>query len=163
MRKAFTLLELTIVLAVISLLLTVMLPNMVKSSLSTEESFKNTAAAFFQSLFLPGERIEVCVDFKNNRVGNNDGGFSFPPGYSIESLVFPGRLVSSEVTSRFCFDTDRPVPVLIVSSKRDSYFAVLSYLPVGEPRFYDLTEGEVSTLKDKVLKGRVEEWFSYYY
>lgn len=160
MRRGFTLLELLIVLAVLSILLTLLFPVIVKSNFCSEESFKTEVSTLFSSSFVPGESIQFCVDFKENKISVGSKSISVP--YKIDTLVLPGKLISSEITSKFCFDLKNLTYGALIGEKGELHPSILFTFPSGEVLFYNLSKAEAETLKDKVGKGRIVEWFSYY-
>ena len=160
MRKGFTLLELTIVLVIVSLLLSVSFPAILRSSLSSEESFKTRLTTLFSSAFVPGKAVEFCVDFKKNRL--TFGGEELQLPYRVNTLVLPGKTVSSELSTLYCLDLKKLAYGAIIMEKGNGYPSILFTFPAGEVLFYNLSEAEEETLKDKVEKGRIVEWFSYY-
>ncbi len=160
MRRGFTLLELIIVLVLISILLTLVFPVILKSDLSSSENFKTKLSSLLSSAFSPGETVEFCVDFKSNtlRVGRDT--IELP--YEVSELVLPGKIVSSELASTYCFDLKELTYGAVVMENGEKYSSFLFTFPVGEVLFYNLSKAETETLKDKVEKGRIVEWFSYY-
>ena len=160
MKRGFTLLELLIVLVVLSLLLTLLFPVIVRSGLNSEESFKTRLSSLFSSSFVPGRPVELCVNFKENAVFVGKEEVRFP--YRIETLVLPGRVISSELTNRYCFDLKKLTYGALITENGDTYPSILFTFPSGEVLFYNLSKAEAETLKDKVGKGRIVEWFSYY-
>ena len=158
--RGFTLLELVMVLSVISLLLSLVFPKIYRSSLNQEESFRNGFASLVSNAFSLSGGAEVCVDFVNRRL--SVGGQEIDLPYEPVSVVLPGKLISGELSSKFCF-VPSGVTVFLLNLKEDrGYLSILTLFPTGESRFYTLKESQEETLKDKVEKGRVEEWFSYY-
>ena len=160
MKRGFTLLELVIVLVLISIVLSLAFPVILKSDLNSPESFKIRLSSLLSSAFSPGETLEFCISFKENslRVGNDT--VSFP--YEVQRLVLPGKIVSSELVNRYCLDLKSLTCGAVIMKRGDSYPSFLFTFPTGELLFYNLSEAEAETLKDKVEKGRVVEWFSYY-
>jgi prepilin-type N-terminal cleavage/methylation domain-containing protein len=161
-RKALTLIELLIVLAVMSLFVGIVVPNFFKGSREeSEELFKNRYSSLMEGLPVDGNWGEICIDFNlaELRVGGREIKLPYPP----KTLVFPSELVNSELRSRYCFSPSRlGYFVLNMEKGKGEYLSVLTLLPSGESRFYSLTEAEEETLKDKAFKGRITEWFSYY-
>lgn len=160
MRRGFTLLELLIVLSVLSLLLALFLPVIVRSGLNSEETFKTELSSLFSSSFIPGKTLEFCVNFKENEVLLGEEKVKFP--YKIKTLVLPGKVVSAELASKYCLDLKGLTYGAIVAQKGDVYPSILFTFPSGEVFFYNLSKAEAETLKDKVGKGRIVEWFDYY-
>jgi len=160
LKRGFTLLELLIVLVVLSILLTLLFPVIVKSDLSSEESFKTEVSTLFSSSFVPGKPVQLCVDFKENRISVGSKSVSVP--YKIDTLVLPGKVVSSEIASKFCFDLKNLTYGALIGEKGELYPSILFTFPSGEVLFYNLSKAEAETLKDKVGKGRIVEWFNYY-
>ncbi len=160
MRRGFTLLELVIVLTLLSLLLTLLFPFIVKSDLNSNSSLKIKVSSLFSSAFTPGSSEEVCINFKKNSLKVGEERVKFP--WKIESLVLPGRVVSSESVTRYCFDLKGLTYGAIISENGGKYPSILFTFPAGETLFYNLSQSEANTLKDKVGKGRIVEWFSYY-
>ena len=159
--RAFTLLELVVVLAVVYLVLSLVFPQIYNSSLSGEESFKNRFTSLLVNSFSFNGGSELCVDFK--REVFSVGGKEVKLPYRPESVVFPGKLVSGELASKYCFVPSGATLFVLNLKKGDGYLSVMVLLPMGESKFYSLKESEEETLKDKVEKGRVGEWFSYYW
>jgi len=160
MGRGFTLLELIIVLALLSTLLIVLFPALYRSSLEGEELFKNSFSALLGSSFSFEGPPELCVNFREGFFTLNGRRVELP--YRPVSLVAPQKLVSSELRSLYCFEPASPAYYLLNMKKDRSYLSVLFLYPAGEVLFFELDEAEVETLKDKVEKGRIEEWFSYY-
>ncbi|WP_456435210.1 prepilin-type N-terminal cleavage/methylation domain-containing protein [Thermovibrio ammonificans] len=158
--RGFTLLELLIVLVILSLLLTVSLPALFNLSLSSRESFDNRLSSLSSQVCLLGKCGSVCVDFLNGTLSL--GGESLKLPLKPKTFVVPGRLVSGEQFNSFCFTPSGPTDALLVLKEGDSYRAYLFLFPTGEVYTYNLTTGEADTLKDKVEKGRLAEWFRYY-
>jgi prepilin-type N-terminal cleavage/methylation domain-containing protein len=159
--RAFTLLELVIVLAIVSLLLSLVFPQIYKSSLSGEESFKNRFESLVSDAFSFNGGSELCVDFKKGLFSVVGQEIKLP--YRAESIVLPGRLVSGELSSKYCFVPSRATVFVLNLKKEGGYLSIMVLFPMGETKFYSLKESEEETLKDKVEKGRVGEWFSYYW
>jgi hypothetical protein len=101
------------------------------------------------------------VDFKRGLFTVNSQAVELP--YPPETLVSPGLLISSKVTSTYCFQPSSAGYYLLNLKKGgDGYLSVLFLYPTGEALFLNLKESEEETLKDKVEKGRIAQWFSYY-
>ncbi len=162
MRRGITLLELVIVLTLVSLIAIVALPGMISFSTAGEEGFRNRLMSLFVSSFSPGSFPEVCVDFEKNLVSVDGVEVKFPAGKELVSLVMPGKLVSRELRSRFCFSEKKPTVVGLIAKKAGGYYVVEVLFPVGEVNIINLSESEAETFKDKISKGRLTEWFSYY-
>ncbi len=160
MRRGFTLLELTIVLAIVSVLLTLLFPAILKSDLSSDSSVRTRISSLFSSAFSPGNPVEFCVDFKNNSLKVGKEVVKLP--WKVDTLVLPGKVISSELSSSYCFDLKNLTYGAIVGEAKNRFPSILFTFPSGEVRFYNLSQAEAETLKDKVEKGRVVEWFSYY-
>ena len=160
MKRGFTLLELTVVLAIISILLTLLFPAIVRSDLRSNSSVRTRISTLFSSAFSPGNPVEFCVDFKSNSLKVGKEVVKLP--WKIDTLVLPGKVVSSELASKYCFDLKNLIYGAIVAENKNSFPSILFTFPSGEVRFYNLSQAEAETLKDKVEKGRVVEWFSYY-
>ncbi|WP_456456948.1 prepilin-type N-terminal cleavage/methylation domain-containing protein [Thermovibrio sp.] len=158
--RAFSLLELLIVLVIMSLILFLAFPSFYRNSLNSAESFENRYRAFTGELFSFGATSELCFDFKDNSLSVGGETLKFP--YPLESVVVPGRVVSRELTDKFCFRLEGVSCFVVNLRKGEGYLSLFSLFPSGETSFLSLTESQEETLKDKVLKGRVEEWFSYY-
>ncbi len=158
--RAFSLLELLIVLVILSLTLLLAFPSFYRSSLSSEDAFKNRYRAFVGEFFSFGSSPELCFDFKRNLLSSGGESLSFP--YPLDSVVIPGKIVSRELTGKFCFKLKGVSCFVVNLRKGDSYLSLFSLFPAGETSFLTLNQSQEETLKDKVLKGRVEEWFSYY-
>jgi len=161
MKRGFSLLELVVVLAVLSLLLTVFFPPLYRRSLNDEELFKNRFTSLLQSSFSFTGSPEFCVNFKERLFTVNSQEIELP--YPPESLALPGLLVSSKAHSTYCFQPS-PAGYYLLNLKRGEgqYLSVLFLYPTGEALFLNLKESEKETLKDKVEKGRITRWFSYY-
>ena len=160
MKRGFTLLELLIVLTILSLLLTLFFPVIVKNGLSSDESFKTKISTLFSSSFVPGKSVQVCVDFKENSLTVGSETVKVP--YKLDVLVLPGKVISSELTNKFCFDLKRLTYGALIGEEGELRPSILFTFPSGEVLFYNLSNAEAETLKDKVGKGRIVEWFSYY-
>jgi len=158
--RAFSLLELLIVLVILSLVLFLAFPAFYRNSLNSAESFENRYRAFMGELFSFEASPELCFDFKGNSLSVGGDTLNFP--YPLESVVVPGKVVSKELTNRFCFRLEGVSCFVVNLRKGDGYLSLFNLFPSGETSFLNLTESQEETLKDKVLKGRVEEWFSYY-
>ncbi len=160
MKKGFTLLELVVVLVLISIVLSLAFPVILKSDLSSPESFKVRLLSLLSSAFSPGETVELCINFKENsfKIGNDT--VDFP--YEVQELVLPGKIVSSELASRYCLDLKKLSYGAVIMKNENSYPSILFTFPTGEVLFYNLSKAEAETLKDKVEKGRIVEWFGYY-
>ncbi|WP_457677559.1 prepilin-type N-terminal cleavage/methylation domain-containing protein [Thermovibrio sp.] len=159
--KGYSLFELVVVLAVLSLILSLSLPHFYKSSLSSLELFENRFKSSVSSLESFGDSREFCVNFKDNSFSFGKEVLKSP--YQVESLVMPFKLVNRELSSSFCF-TPKEFSYFIVNVKEgeDSYLTAFVLFPSKEVKFLKLNEAQEETIKDKVLKGRISEWFSYY-
>jgi len=158
--RGFTLLELLIVLVIISLSLALAFPAFYKASLKGEAGFENRFSSLVEGSFAFGAPVELCVDFEGGAVEVGRSKVELP--YPAESLVLPGRVVSSKRSTRFCFEP-RGVTAYAINFKKDGgYLTVLVLYPTGEVLYLELNEAQEETLKDKLLKGRIAEWFSYY-
>ncbi len=158
--RAFTLLELVIVLAVVSLLAALTFPAIYSRSLTSPQLFENRVRSLFRDLFFFGDSKEVCIDFKGGWL--KVGGEKLELPYEPESLVLPGKVVSGELLSKYCFKPSGFTYFTLNLKEGDSYLTLFTLFPTGETQFLRLTESEEETLKDKVEKGRVTQWFSYY-
>lgn len=160
MKRGFTLLELVVVLALISTVLILVFPALYRDSLSGEELFKNRFSSLVQSSFSFEKAPEMCVNFKEGFFSVNGERVELP--YLPESFVLPKNLISSEVRSVYCFEPKPSSYYLLNLKKSSGYLSVLFLYPTGEALFLNLDEAEEETLKDKVEKGRIAQWFSYY-
>ena len=160
MKRGFTLLELVIVLVLISILLILVFPVVLKSGLDSSENFKTKLSSLLSSAFSPGESVEFCIDFKGNALKVGENTVELP--YRVSELVLPGKIVSSEFASAYCFDLKELTYGAVVMENGERYSSFLFTFPTGEVLFYNLSKAETETLKDKVEKGRIVEWFSYY-
>jgi len=154
--RGFTLLELVLVLALVALVSAVTLPVIYKSSLKGNEEFENRLSYLAAQLWSPSKTYQVCVNFRKNLLPL--GKERLEPPFKLETLVLRGRLISGEQFNRYCFTPSQAGEFLITGKGR----AILIFMPLGEVHYYRLSEGELETLKDKVEKGRVSEWFKYY-
>jgi len=159
-KRGFTLLELLISLVIVSLVLTVVFPRIVKSDLNSESSIYNRIRTLLSGSFSFSNSPEICVDFKENTLKVGNERIKLP--FQLQTLVLPGKIVSSEVASKYCFKTGSLIYGALIGEKEGTYRALLFTLPVGEVKVYALSESEEETLKDKIEKGRITEWFSYY-
>lgn len=160
MGRGFTLLELVVVLAVISVLLIAVFPALHRREMKEAELFKNTFSSLLESSFSFEKPPELCVNFRENFFSVNGKRVELP--YRAVSFVAPKILVNSETSTSYCFQPETPSYYLLNLSKGEDYLSVLFLYPSGEALFLDLKEAEKETLKDKVEKGRIEEWFSSY-
>jgi len=159
--RGFTLLELVIVLAVISVVLSLTFPAIYRRSLDSPDVFNNRAKSLLESLFSLGRPEEICVDFRKGELSVGKERLELP--YPAESLVLPGRLVSGELVNRYCFEPyGFGYFVLNLRKGEGSYLSLFTLLPSGQTLFLSLNQAQEETLKDKVEKGRITEWFSYY-
>jgi prepilin-type N-terminal cleavage/methylation domain-containing protein len=154
--RGFTLLELVLVLALVALVSAITLPVIYRSSLNGNEEFENRLAYLAAQLWSPSGTYRVCVDFVGNDL--SFGKEKLTPPFRLKSLVLRGRLISGEQFNRYCFTPPQVGEFLITGRER----AILVFMPLGEVHYYRLSEGELETLKDKVEKGRISEWFRYY-
>jgi len=83
--------------------------------------------------------------------------------YPIESLVLPGRVVSGALVSSYCFSPSVPGVWTVNFKTPEGYLSAVVLYPTGEVLLLNLNEAQEETLKDKLSKGRIEEWFSYYW
>jgi prepilin-type N-terminal cleavage/methylation domain-containing protein len=159
-KKGFTLFELVIVLSIISLILLISFPKILKNSLSSETSVKNKLRSLFSNSFSLSRPLEICVDFRLNTVSAGNSTVKLP--WKVESLVLPGKIFSSKNRSSFCFSSSKLTYGALVFRKGEVYPTLFFTLPFGETVMYELSEAQKDTLKDKVEKGKITEWFSYY-
>jgi len=159
-KGAFTLLELVIVLAVVSALLVLIFPEIYKTSLKSGELFKNEVSSLTSSSFTFGPPPTFCVNFREGFLEVGSKRVDSP--YPIDSLVLPGRVVSSAFVSSYCFTPRVPAVWAVNFKTGDGYLSMVALYPTGEVLFLNLNEAQEETLKDKLSKGRIEEWFSYY-
>ncbi len=159
-RFGFTLLELLIVLVILSVVLSVSFPKIVQINLSSEESTINRVKSLFSNCFSLSSPVEVCVNFKKNVL--SVGGEEVKLPFTAETVVFPGKLISSEGVSKFCFQVKNLNYGAIIGKKENEYGAIFFTLPLGEIKIYHLSSSEEETLKDKIEKGRIVQWFNYY-
>jgi prepilin-type N-terminal cleavage/methylation domain-containing protein len=157
--KAFTLLELLIVLLVTSLLLALAFPAFF-SSFKGEEAFENEVSSLLSSSFSFGSSPQFCVDFKRGRLGV--GGEWIEAPYPVKSLVLPGKIVDGEGVDLYCFALSTPTVWAVSFKKSDGFWAFLALYPCGEVLFFNLSPAQEETLKDNLSKGRITQWFSYY-
>ena len=160
-RFGFTLLELLIVLVILSVILSVSFPKIVQINLSSEESTINRIKSLFSNGFSLSNPVEVCINFEMDTL--NVGGEKVKLPFKAETIVFPGKLISSERVNRFCFQVKNLNYGAIIGEKGGKYSAIFFTLPLGEVKVYRLSSSEEETLKDKIEKGRIVEWFSYYF
>ena len=158
--RAFTLLELVVVLAIISVLLALSFPAFYSRSFNSPELFENRVRSLFESAFTFGKAKEVCVDFKREELSVGKEKVELP--YPAESLVVPGKVISGELFSRYCFEPSGFTYFTLNLKKEDGYLTLFTLFPSGETQVLNLKESEEETLKDKVEKGRITQWFSYY-
>jgi hypothetical protein len=159
MRNCFSLLELLIVLTIISISMIVIFPIFSTLSEDSWENFENrikTTTAF-------SKPAKVCINSSTNSLIINEEEIPIPKNGEIKSIVSFGKLISSETTTQHCIHTSKPETIGIFIKKDDNnFFSILIFLPTGEIMLESTSEAEVETLKDKLLKGRVLEWFSSY-
>ena len=158
MKRGFTLFELVIVLSIISLILLLAFPKIVKEGLSSDASVENRLRSLFSTSFSLSEPLELCFNFKSGSVSVGNETVKVP--WEMESLVLPGKIVSRQAASKFCFSAKNPVYGALICKKGEEYEALFFTVPFGEVNLYELSEAQKDTLKDKVVKGRVTEWFS---
>jgi len=161
-RRAFSLLELVIVLMVISIASIVTLPAFVSESESSIQGFENRLKGAMEGLFSFSSTPEVCVDFRDNSVEVSGERIAFPKGLELTVLVLPGKVVSAHSVSKYCFSGNTPTVFGLVAKGNSVYYTVMVFTLSGETKIMQLNEAEVETFKDKVFKGRVTEWFSFY-
>ncbi len=162
MKKGMTLLELTIVLMIVSLVAIIILPGITAFSTSREESFKNRLSTLLNSSFSLSSSPTICINFKKNSIAVGKNEVPLPSGKELQTLVMPGKLISGEIASKFCFSESDPTVLGAIARNGESYYVVEIFLPVGEVNIIELSQSEVETFKDKISKGRITEWFSYY-
>ncbi|TCK02878.1 type II secretion system protein [Phorcysia thermohydrogeniphila] len=162
MKRAFTLLELVIVLVIISLVSIVTLPAFVNRGSNSLEGFENQIKSVMGSLFSFSSTPEVCIDFKNSTVEVSGDKVPFPDGFELTSFVSPGKIVSSHSVSKYCFSGNTPTVFGLIAKGDSVYYTVMVFIPSGETHIMQLNEAEAETFKDKILKGRIAEWFSFY-
>ncbi len=158
--RAFTLLELVIVLAIVSVVLTLVFPVFYSKNLSSPDLFENRVKSLLQSSFSFGKGKEICVDFRKNKVSVDKETLDLP--FPPEALVLPGKVVSKELFSRYCFTPSGFTYFVLNLKRKEGYITLFTIFPSGQTQILNLKESEEETLKDKVEKGRVTEWFSYY-
>ena len=163
MKKGFSLLELVIVLLIISLATAVTLPAFVNFGSSSQENFENRLKTAMSSLFSFSEAIELCADFKRNAIQVGEEEIELPAGKELEYMILPGKVVSSEINSRFCISSKKLEAVgFLAKESSERYLSILVFLPSGEVTINSLSQGEGETFKDKISKGRIVEWFSFF-
>jgi prepilin-type N-terminal cleavage/methylation domain-containing protein len=162
MKRAFTLLELVIVLMIVSLLSIVTLPALVNQGENSPEGFENRIKSLMGNLFSFSSTPEICVDFRKSSVKVADDEVTFPDGFELTSFVSPGKVVSSHSTSKYCFSGSTPTVFGLVAKGDSVYYTIMVFIPSGETQVMQLDEAEVETFKDKILKGRIAEWFRFY-
>jgi len=162
MRQAFTLLELVIVLMIVSVISVVALPTILDRSMSSAEGFENRIKGVMETLFSFSSTPEVCADFRNNAIEVSGNRVPFPEGFRLTTFVFPGKLVSAQLASRYCFSGSTPGVAGFIAKGDSVYYTILVFVPSGETFIMRLDESEMETFKDKVFKGRITEWFSFY-
>jgi prepilin-type N-terminal cleavage/methylation domain-containing protein len=162
MRQAFSLLELVIVLMIISLISILTLPAFIDEGKSSLQGFENQLKSAMGSLFSFSSVPEVCIDFKNNTVEVSGDKIPFPDGFELTSFVSPGKIVSSHSVSKYCFSGNTPTVFGLIAKGNSVYYTVMVFTLSGETQIMQLNEAEVETFKDKILKGRIVEWFSFY-
>ena len=162
MKKGFTLLELLIVLVIISVSLTLLLPVFIKRHLNNLESYENGVKTAMGEVYsLKGSKT-VCVNFKDNYLSLGNQKIFLPSSYQLVAFVEPMLLVSAENHSKFCFTPSKPTVVGFVAKGEKDYLITQVFFPVGEVEVFKASEADTETYKDKIQKGRVLEWFSYF-
>lgn len=159
-KLGFTLLELLIVLVIMSLILTLVMPAFLNRSLNSVEAYENKLKSVMREVS-PLEK-EFCVNFKDNYIKVGKVKIPPPSSFTLTSLVKPFTLISSENHNSFCFTINRPTIVGVIAKNQDKYLLTVIFLPVGETKVLKTDQAEVETFKDKISKGRILEWFSYY-
>jgi prepilin-type N-terminal cleavage/methylation domain-containing protein len=163
MKKGFSLLELVIVLMIISLVAVVTFPAFVNFGSSSQENFENRLKTAMSSLFSFSKTIELCADFKKNVIQVREEEIELPAGKELEYMILPNKVVSSEISSKFCISSKSPEVVgFLAKESSERYLSILVLLPSGEVSINSLSQGEGETFKDKILKGRIVEWFSFF-
>ena len=162
MKRAFTLLELVITLMIISLISIVALPTLIDKSRNSLTGFENQLRSAMGNLFSFSSTPEICVDFKNNTIEVSGNEIPFPDGFKLTNFVSPGKIVSFHSASKYCFSGNVPTVFGLIAKGNSVYYTVMVFIPSGETHIMQLDEAEVETFKDKVLKGRITEWFSFY-
>ncbi|ADY74022.1 hypothetical protein Dester_1391 [Desulfurobacterium thermolithotrophum DSM 11699] len=163
MKKAFTLLELVIVLLIVSLTLTITLPTFFNIEATSMENFENKLKTATNSVFNLSNPIELCADFKENSINVGKEKIPLPRGKKLKYMILPGKIISSESSSKFCISSKGLETVgFLAKESTNKYLSILVFLPSGETEIRFLSEAEGETFKDKVSKGRIVEWFNYY-
>jgi len=160
LRHAFTLLELLIVLLIVAVISSVVVPGIAYRKVGSTEVFENRLKGAVGRTFDLAHPAEVCADFKNNAVEVKGEVVELPKGYALRNMVMPGRLVSGQFSSRFCTSVKHPTVIGFVATAGGRYYTALMMIPSGEVLTAYLEESLAETFKDKVLKGRLSEWFS---
>ncbi|MEO2066213.1 MAG: hypothetical protein ABGX17_06910, partial [Desulfurobacteriaceae bacterium] len=62
----------------------------------------------------------------------------------------------------YCFTPSGFTYFVLNLKRKEGYNTLFTIFPSGQTQILNLKESEEETLKDKVEKGRVTEWFSYY-
>ena len=162
MKRAFSLLETVLVLTIISLVSILVLPTFVKESKNSLAGFENRLRSAMGGLFSLSSNPEVCIDFKNNTVEVSGNRIPFPAEIELVGFVSPGKVLSFHNTSKYCFSGNTPTVFGLIGKKDSVYYTVIVFTLSGETQILELSEAEVETFKNKVFKGRITEWFSFY-
>jgi prepilin-type N-terminal cleavage/methylation domain-containing protein len=158
MRKGFSLLELVIVLLIISMMAVVTFPAFVNFGSNSQENFENRLKTAMSSLFGFSRAIELCADFKKNILQVGEEKIELPAGKELEYMILPGKIVSSELSSKFCISSKSPEVVgFLAKESSERYLSILVLLPSGEVTINSLSQGEGETFKDKISKGRFKQ------
>jgi prepilin-type N-terminal cleavage/methylation domain-containing protein len=162
MKKGFSLLELVIVLLIISLAAIVTFPAFVNLGSGSQENFENRLKTAMGSLFSFSKAVELCADFKKNAIQVGEE-IELPAGKELEYMILPGKIISSEISSRFCISSKGlDVVGFLAKESSERYLSILVFLPSGEVTINSLSQGEGETFKDKISKGRIVEWFNFF-
>jgi len=155
--RGFTLIELLVVLVVVSLVSFLVVPSFI-NRIGSRESFQVKLSNVLKNISSLSENRTVCVDFKEGKV--LAGGGEVKSGLPIDCFVSPGRLYSPEDTEEVCLTFNDPnVFSIIFRAGEDRFRAFTTLTSTGEVIIQELDEAEEETLKDKMLKGRILEWF----
>ncbi len=156
--KGFTLVEILVTLMIVALTGFIILPSFVERA-ERGKGFFNELNQAVREIAPLSENQTLCVDFSNGTVTISKTLIKSP--YRIKYLLSPSMLYSSEFSKRKCISfKGKPTVVSIIFQKNEKdYIGYTVLTSTGEAVKQNLDEAEMETLKDKILKGRVLEWF----
>ncbi len=155
-RSGFTLIEVFVVLVIVSLFISIATPSIENLLKKNKESFDNLLKANIQT------SSSICADFNGNDLRLDNTTLDLPRGFKLVYAIIPGKLASSKYQSSFCMNIgSKPSVIGMVVQSNGSYLGYLILTATREIIKWPLTEAGMETFKDKVLKGRMADWFNY--